>query len=140
MLPLESLEAGLDLFDPFAHAVKVLSTLTEEFLVGSQRDGTGLGKLETFGMLLDLEADPAELFLLLLNVALNKVLQNGFHCRTRPRAVEPSDNGHGICPDNAITKLGPGRRFEFKYGYCKGCAMCATECPCGALKMVPEQI
>jgi NADPH-dependent glutamate synthase beta subunit-like oxidoreductase len=50
------------------------------------------------------------------------------------------DNCYGICPDNAITKLGPGRRFEFKYDYCKGCAMCATECPCGAIKMVPEQI
>ena len=50
------------------------------------------------------------------------------------------DNCYGICPDNAITKLGPGLRFEFKYDYCKGCAMCATECPCGAIKMVPEQI
>jgi NADPH-dependent glutamate synthase beta subunit-like oxidoreductase len=50
------------------------------------------------------------------------------------------DNCYGICPDNAITKLGPGRRFAFKYDYCKGCAMCATECPCGAIKMVPEQI
>jgi NADPH-dependent glutamate synthase beta subunit-like oxidoreductase len=50
------------------------------------------------------------------------------------------DNCYGICPDNAITKLGPGQRFEFKYDYCKGCAMCVTECPCGAIKMVPEQI
>jgi NADPH-dependent glutamate synthase beta subunit-like oxidoreductase len=50
------------------------------------------------------------------------------------------DNCYGICPDNAITKLGPGQRFEFKYDYCKGCAMCATECPCGAIKMVAEQI
>ena len=49
------------------------------------------------------------------------------------------DNCYGICPDNAITKLGPGRRFEFKYDYCKGCSMCATECPCGAIKMVPEE-
>jgi NADPH-dependent glutamate synthase beta subunit-like oxidoreductase len=50
------------------------------------------------------------------------------------------DNCYGICPDNAITKLGPGKRFEFKYDYCKGCAMCATECPCGAIAMVAEQI
>jgi len=50
------------------------------------------------------------------------------------------DNCYGICPDNAITKLGPGRRFEFKYDYCKGCAMCVTECPCGAIVMVAEQI
>ncbi len=50
------------------------------------------------------------------------------------------DNCYGVCPDNAITKLGPGKRFEFKYDYCKGCSICATECPCGAIKMVPENI
>ena len=50
------------------------------------------------------------------------------------------DNCYGICPDNAITKLGPGQRFEFKYDYCKGCAMCATECPCGAITMIAEQV
>jgi NADPH-dependent glutamate synthase beta subunit-like oxidoreductase len=48
------------------------------------------------------------------------------------------DNCYGICPDNAITKLGPGKRFEFKYDYCKGCGMCAAECPCGAIRMEPE--
>ncbi len=50
------------------------------------------------------------------------------------------DNCYGVCPDNAVTKLGPGKRFEFKYDYCKGCALCATECPCGAIKMVAEDI
>ncbi len=50
------------------------------------------------------------------------------------------DNCYGVCPDNAITKLGPGKRFEFKYDYCKGCALCATECPCGAIKMEAEDI
>ncbi len=50
------------------------------------------------------------------------------------------DNCYGVCPDNAITKLGPGKRFEFKYDYCKGCSICATECPCGAIKMVLEDI
>ncbi len=50
------------------------------------------------------------------------------------------DNCYGICPDNAITKLGAGKRFEFKYDYCKGCGMCVTECPCGAINIVPEDI
>jgi Pyruvate/2-oxoacid:ferredoxin oxidoreductase delta subunit len=50
------------------------------------------------------------------------------------------DNCFGICPDNAIVKLGPGRRFEVNLDFCKGCSMCATECPCGAIQMVPEQI
>ena len=48
------------------------------------------------------------------------------------------DNCYGVCPDNAVVKLGPGKRFEFNYDYCKGCGMCVSECPCGAIKMVPE--
>ena len=48
------------------------------------------------------------------------------------------DNCYGICPDNAVIKLGPGNRFEFNYDYCKGCGMCVAECPCGAIKMVPD--
>ena len=50
------------------------------------------------------------------------------------------DNCYGVCPDNAVIKLGPGRRFEFNYDYCKGCGLCAAECPCGAIQMVPESI
>jgi 2-oxoacid:acceptor oxidoreductase delta subunit (pyruvate/2-ketoisovalerate family) len=50
------------------------------------------------------------------------------------------DNCYGVCPDNAVIKLGPGKRFEFNYDYCKGCGVCVSECPCGAIKMVPEEI
>ncbi len=50
------------------------------------------------------------------------------------------DNCYGVCPDNAVIKLGPGKRFEFNYDYCKGCGLCAAECPCGAIRMVPEEI
>jgi 2-oxoacid:acceptor oxidoreductase delta subunit (pyruvate/2-ketoisovalerate family) len=50
------------------------------------------------------------------------------------------DNCYGVCPDNAVIKLGPGKRFEFNYDYCKGCGLCAAECPCGAIQMVPEKI
>ncbi|OHC62492.1 MAG: glutamate synthase [Rhodocyclales bacterium GWA2_65_20] len=50
------------------------------------------------------------------------------------------DNCYGVCPDNAVIKLGPGKRFEFNYDYCKGCGMCATECPCGAIKIEAEEI
>jgi 2-oxoacid:acceptor oxidoreductase delta subunit (pyruvate/2-ketoisovalerate family) len=50
------------------------------------------------------------------------------------------DNCYGVCPDNAVIKLGPGNRFEFNYDYCKGCGICVSECPCGAIKLVPETI
>ncbi|MGC1211798.1 MAG: NAD(P)-binding protein [Micromonospora sp.] len=49
------------------------------------------------------------------------------------------DNCYGICPDNAIRKLGPGLGFEIDYEYCKGCGLCVAECPAGAIEMVPEQ-
>jgi 2-oxoacid:acceptor oxidoreductase delta subunit (pyruvate/2-ketoisovalerate family) len=50
------------------------------------------------------------------------------------------DNCYGVCPDNAVIKLGPGRGFEFNYDYCKGCGICVAECPCGAIDMVPEAV
>ncbi len=49
------------------------------------------------------------------------------------------DNCYGVCPDNAIKKLGFGQRFEINYDYCKGCGLCASECPCGAIEMVAEE-
>ncbi len=49
------------------------------------------------------------------------------------------DNCYGVCPDNAVIKLGPGKRFEFNLDYCKGCGMCVAECPCGAIEMVAEE-
>lgn len=48
------------------------------------------------------------------------------------------DNCYGFCPDNAVIKLGPGKRYAFNYDYCKGCGICAQECPCGAIEMVRE--
>ena len=49
------------------------------------------------------------------------------------------DNCYGVCPDNAITKLGPGKGFSIDLDYCKGCGLCAAECPCGAIEMAPEE-
>ncbi|WP_207218910.1 NAD(P)-binding protein [Pengzhenrongella frigida] len=48
------------------------------------------------------------------------------------------DNCYGVCPDNAVIKLGTGKRFEIDYDYCKGCGICAAECPSGSILMVPE--
>jgi 2-oxoacid:acceptor oxidoreductase delta subunit (pyruvate/2-ketoisovalerate family) len=50
------------------------------------------------------------------------------------------DNCYGVCPDNAVLKLGPGKRYAIDYDYCKGCGICVAECPCGAMTMVPETI
>jgi NADPH-dependent glutamate synthase beta subunit-like oxidoreductase len=50
------------------------------------------------------------------------------------------DNCYGVCPDNAVIKLGPGMGFRFNLDYCKGCGVCVAECPCGAIRMVAEEI
>ncbi len=51
------------------------------------------------------------------------------------------DNCYGVCPDNAVIKLGqPGELYEIDLDFCKGCGMCVAECPCGAIEMVPETI
>ncbi|RZI42326.1 FAD-dependent oxidoreductase [Herbaspirillum sp. HC18] len=50
------------------------------------------------------------------------------------------DNCYGVCPDNAVIKLGPGNRFRFNYDYCKGCGICVAECPCGAIRTEAETI
>jgi len=51
------------------------------------------------------------------------------------------DNCFGVCPDNAVIKLtAPGERYAIDYDFCKGCGICAAECPCGAIEMVPEEI
>ncbi len=52
------------------------------------------------------------------------------------------DNCYGVCPDNAVIKLDePGPyAYEIDLDYCKGCGLCAEECPCGAIEMEPERI
>ncbi|MEV0287063.1 MULTISPECIES: NAD(P)-binding protein [unclassified Kribbella] len=48
------------------------------------------------------------------------------------------DNCFGVCPDNAVIKLGPGKGYEIDLDFCKGCGLCAAECPSGAISMVRE--
>jgi NADPH-dependent glutamate synthase beta subunit-like oxidoreductase len=48
------------------------------------------------------------------------------------------DQCYAACPEDAIEKLGPGRRYRFDYALCTGCAVCFDTCPCHAIEMVPE--
>jgi NADPH-dependent glutamate synthase beta subunit-like oxidoreductase len=51
------------------------------------------------------------------------------------------DNCFGVCPDNAVLKLdNPDEPYAIDLDYCKGCGICAAECPCGAIEIVPETI
>jgi NADPH-dependent glutamate synthase beta subunit-like oxidoreductase len=44
----------------------------------------------------------------------------------------------GACPEGAVIKLGPGKRYRFDYDLCTGCAVCFEQCPCHAIEMIPE--
>jgi formate dehydrogenase beta subunit len=48
------------------------------------------------------------------------------------------DNCFAACPEQAIIKLGPGRRYEYNYDKCTGCATCFEQCPCHAIEMIAE--
>ncbi len=47
------------------------------------------------------------------------------------------DGCYGACPEDAIIKLGPGKRYKFDYNRCTGCAVCFEQCPCHAIEMEP---
>lgn len=52
------------------------------------------------------------------------------------------DNCWTLCPDSAVLKTkelaSDGSHYVFDLDYCKGCGLCAIECPCGFIKMVDE--
>ncbi len=52
------------------------------------------------------------------------------------------DNCWTLCPEPAVLKLTEeakgGDHYVFDYKYCKGCGLCAHECPCGFILMEEE--
>ena len=52
------------------------------------------------------------------------------------------DNCWTFCPDNAVIKTQElatdGSHYLFDLDYCKGCGLCAHECPTGYIQMQPE--
>ena len=50
------------------------------------------------------------------------------------------DGCYGACPEGAVIKLGPGKRYHFNYTLCTGCAVCYEQCPCHAIDMQVEPI
>ncbi|MGE5290421.1 MAG: NAD(P)-binding protein [Micromonosporaceae bacterium] len=48
------------------------------------------------------------------------------------------DNCYAACPEQAITRLGPGHGYSVDLNLCTGCATCFEQCPCHAIEMAPE--
>lgn len=42
-----------------------------------------------------------------------------------------------FCPDSSV-KVQDEKVYDFDYDHCKGCGICAHECPSDAIEMVPE--
>jgi len=48
------------------------------------------------------------------------------------------DQCYAACPEDAIVKLGPGRRYRVDLDRCTGCGVCVEHCPCHAIDMFSE--
>ena len=48
------------------------------------------------------------------------------------------DQCYAACPEQAIERLGAGKRYRYLYDRCTGCAVCFETCPCHAIEMIPE--
>ena len=52
------------------------------------------------------------------------------------------DNCWTLCPDSAVLKTeeiaADGSYYVFDYDYCKGCGLCAVECPTGYIAIIDE--
>ena len=50
------------------------------------------------------------------------------------------DGCFGACPEDAVIRLGRGKRYEINYSLCTGCQACVLQCPCNAMEMVPVEV
>jgi 2-oxoacid:acceptor oxidoreductase delta subunit (pyruvate/2-ketoisovalerate family) len=63
---------------------------------------------------------------------LSKASSRCFSCGT----CTECDICYVYCPDLSVKKISHGYKIDFDY--CKGCAICAEECPRGVIHMVQE--
>jgi NADPH-dependent glutamate synthase beta subunit-like oxidoreductase len=48
-------------------------------------------------------------------------------------------NCYMYCPDNAVKISRSTGKYDFDLDFCKGCGLCATECPCHYIQMTLER-
>ncbi len=48
-------------------------------------------------------------------------------------------NCYMYCPDNAVKISSATGKYEFDYDFCKGCGLCAKECPCHYIQLTLEK-
>ncbi len=71
----------------------------------------------------------------------NQVMQESHRCFSCGNCMS-CDNCWTLCPDSAVLKNPDAAReidrYVFDYDYCKGCGLCAAECPVGFIDMVED--
>ncbi|HCA27695.1 MAG TPA: glutamate synthase [Betaproteobacteria bacterium] len=74
-------------------------------------------------------------------LSANQVSQEARRCFSCGNCLA-CDNCWTLCPDEAVLKTQElardGSHYIFDYDYCKGCGLCAQECPCGFIVMEEE--
>lgn len=74
---------------------------------------------------------------ILKNLSAAEALFEARRCLSCGNCFE-CDGCYGACPEDAIIKLGPGKRYRFNFDLCTGCAVCYEQCPCHAIEMIDE--
>ena len=49
------------------------------------------------------------------------------------------ENCYTFCPDSSVWRRDPHETFEIDYEFCKGCGICAHECPSRYIEMIREE-
>ena len=74
-------------------------------------------------------------------LSANQVMHEARRCFSCGNCLA-CDNCWTLCPDVAVLKTKEeaedGSHYVFDYDYCKGCGLCAHECPCGYIVMEEE--
>ncbi len=64
-----------------------------------------------------------------------KEAERCLHCGT----CSFCENCHTFCPDSAVLRKDQDEAFDIHYEFCKGCGICAYECPSHFIEMVREE-
>jgi 2-oxoacid:acceptor oxidoreductase delta subunit (pyruvate/2-ketoisovalerate family) len=73
-----------------------------------------------------------------LGLSENQALEEAEHC-LQCGTCSFCENCYTFCPDSAVWKKDRDEMFEIDYDFCKGCGICAHECPSHHIEMVREE-
>lgn len=123
--------AGFDVAPIDARHVMELGGLNTAYYAGSAR--VSVAKLPVAERTFEAEIEGT--------IARGEALAEANRCLSCGNCLA-CDNCWTMCPDNAVIKTveaaTDGSHYVFDLDYCKGCGLCAQECPTGYIQMVPE--